>query len=107
MSHPAPLAGALAGVKGVRVQLLNALRSFRDVLALQRLGQLGVHFDIAMLEGIEGVRHHLDRAPGARLTFGSHAPFFSWESAALKLEESLLSADERVAILSGNATRLG
>jgi predicted TIM-barrel fold metal-dependent hydrolase len=38
--------------------------------------------------------------------FGSHAPLFYFEAAALKLEESLLTAEQRQAIGQGNARRL-
>ena len=69
-----PLPETLRAAPGVRVQLLNALGSLRDAITLERLGKLGVSFEIAMLEGIEGVRNQLDRAPNARLQFGSYAP---------------------------------
>ncbi|MDF1858988.1 MAG: hypothetical protein P1U87_02170 [Verrucomicrobiales bacterium] len=96
-----PLPESLRAAPGVRVQLLNALGSLRDSMTLERLGKLGVSFEIAMLEGIEGVRNQLDRAPNARLQFGSYAPFFSPEAALLKLQESILTDTELTVLKTG------
>ncbi len=103
---PAPLLASLADLPGARVQLLNALRTVSNALLLQRLGKFDVHFEIAMLESIEGVRRFLDRTPGTKLAFGSYAPFFYPESATLKLRESILSEDELSALQFKNATAL-
>lgn len=93
---------SLRAAPGVRVQLLNALGSLRDSITLERLGKLGVSFEIAMLEGIEGIRHQLDRAPHAQLQFGSYAPFFSPEAALLKLQESILTDTELTIVKTGS-----
>ena len=66
----------------------------------------GVWLDIAMLEGVGGVEGLLKDWPADRVVFGSHAPFFYWESARLKLQESELTPDQLAAITHGNA-RLG
>ena len=101
-----PLGDSITSAKGVRIQLLNALRTFRDALTLERLGKLGAHFELAMLERIEGIRHHLDRAPNAKLAFGSYAPFYYFDSAELKLRESELTPDETKLVSHANAQQL-
>lgn len=101
----APLSAVLAKVPGVRLQLLNAFRTLRGLTALS-LASLGVSFEIAMLEGVNGVATLLETLPGDRLCFGSHAPFFYFESAKLKLRESILSEAQLAAVSRDNAARL-
>lgn len=102
----APLVETLEAMPGAKVQILNGLTTPRPNLLWPRLGKLGVVLDLAMLEGMEGVRTFLDANPGVPLAYGSHAPFFVAEAAALKMKESVLSAEESVAIHSGHAGRL-
>lgn len=104
-TNTAPLATALAKVPGVRLQLLNAFRTLRGV-AITSLAAHGVRFEIAMLEGVAGVENLLRQVPVECLCFGSHAPFFYHESATLKLQESVLSAEQMKALCSGNARQL-
>jgi len=102
----APLADVLPKVAGARVMLLNA---FSRVLSgntplLQRFAALGnVGFEIATLEGAAGIETLLARVPGVRLLFGSHAPYYYFESALLKLQESALNGEQLAAITFGNA----
>ncbi len=101
-----PLAKLLSDAPQVRVVLLNSQRSVRDdqlaVLAAAGL----VYFDISTLEGIGGVARSLKTVPLERLLFGSQAPYFSVESAILKMQESELANFQREAILFRNAQRL-
>lgn len=101
----APLTGLLQKTPGLRLQLLNAFRTLRGE-PLLRLAAAGAHFEIAMLEGVGGVANLLKQLPVERLLFGSHAPLFYFESAALKLKESVLTDAQEQAIRSGNAARL-
>ena len=100
------LADVLPKFPGARVMLLNA---FSRVLGgnaalLRRLAKIPhVLFEIANLEGVGGIGSLLANVPGIRLAFGSHAPFFTFESALLKLQESALSAEQLDAIRSENA----
>jgi predicted TIM-barrel fold metal-dependent hydrolase len=103
--NTAPLSTVLEKVPGVRLQLLNAFRTLRG-LAVTSLAARGVRFEIAMLEGVAGVENLLKQIPPGSLCFGSHAPFFYHESATLKLQESLLSAEQKNALCSGNARQL-
>jgi hypothetical protein len=101
----APLIGLLETIPAARVQLLNAFRSLRGKPVLD-LAARGARFEIATLEGVEGIAQLLAQLPGDRLCFGSHAPFFYFESAKLKLQESVLSPAQMNALCADNAGRL-
>lgn len=102
----APLVGLVGKVKGIRLVLLNALKTVRAG-ALHRLAAAGeVYFDIAMQEGPGGIGTLLEHVPVERILFGSYAPFFYLESSLLKLHETPLQAAQLDAIRAGNAQRL-
>ena len=102
----APLADVVGKFPQARVMLLN---SGSRVLAgnnalLSRLVAAGnALFEIATLEGVAGIETLLKAVPGIRLAFGSYAPFFYFEAALLKLQESALSPGQLAAIRSGHA----
>jgi predicted TIM-barrel fold metal-dependent hydrolase len=103
---PAPLLELVKATAGLRLVLLNALQALRGE-ALARLVEAGdVYVEIATLEGVGGVANLLQRVPVSRVLFGSHAPLFYFESAALKLKESPLSAGQLQALRTQNARRL-
>ena len=103
----APLPRAIERAPGVRLVLLNWGPASRPE-ALPPLAAAGaVCFDIATLEGIEGVARMAERVPADRIVFGSHAPLFYFESALLKIRESGLPESQKARILEGNARRLG
>lgn len=104
-TDPAPLVGLLKDRPNTRVQLLNAFRTLRGK-PLTDLAATGVRFEIAMLEGVEGITKLLAQIDPDRLCFGSHAPFFYFESAALKLKESVLTTAQLRAISWDNARRI-
>lgn len=89
-----------------RIVLLNSLMSVAADLpsALVQAGQ--VYFELATLEGVAGVTRLLSTVPADRLLFGSHAPFFIWESAELKLQESALPRPMIAQIREENAIKL-
>ncbi len=101
----APLPSVLAKHPKARVQLLNAFRTLRG-LPITTLATHGVAFEISMLEGVEGIAKLIQQIPAERICFGSHAPFFYFESAKLKLKESVLSTDQMAAVCAGNAKKL-
>ena len=102
----APLVALLASRSNLRIVLLNWSRGLSGAL-LTKLSAAGqVHFDIATLEGVGGVANLLKQVPADRVVFGSHAPFFYFESALLKLKESALSEAQLTSIRAGNARRL-
>jgi hypothetical protein len=103
--NPAPLPDLLAKVPAARVMLLNA--SSRVLAAasplLARLAKSGVYFEISCLEGVAGVGALLAKHPALRLCFGSHTPYFYFEAALLKLQESALSPAQLAAVGHGHA----
>jgi hypothetical protein len=109
----APLAAICKQVSGARVQLLNCLTAFKGN-ASGLLPETQIVFDIANLEGTGAIgrlidgRHWSIRAqvPFGRLLFGSHAPFFPFEAALLRLFESPLEREQMLAIMYDTAQRL-
>jgi predicted TIM-barrel fold metal-dependent hydrolase len=95
-----PLAGILKPRPEARVMVLNANAAMINT-ALR--GCPGAWLDIAMIEGVGGVENLLDLWPPDKLCFGSHAPFFYWEAAVLKLQESVLDEAVLQAVRRGNA----
>lgn len=101
----APLLDVLKIIPSARVQLLNAFRTVKGEAVL-KLAAAGVRFEIAMLEGVNGIANLLEKLPLESLCFGSHAPFFYFESAKLKLQESELGDQQRKKVCAENAQRL-
>ncbi len=92
--------------RGLKLMVLNGANRGLRPEAIDRLAQTGqVLFDIAMLEGVGGVRKLVDQIGHDRIVFGSLAPLFYFEAAWLKLKESPLSGVQRRAILQDNAHR--
>jgi len=102
----APLAERMRSLPKLKLVILNGLTAIRGEEP-GRLAAAGkIYFDVAMLEGVGGIARLLKQVPLERILFGSHAPFFAWESAALKLRESELGAHQRQAISAANASAL-
>lgn len=102
-----PLLALIREIPSVRVVLLNWPRGVDEQEQAVPLAAAGsVYFDLAMVEGIEGVARLAKRVPLSRILFGSHYPFFGFESAALKVQESGLGEIEKQALLEGNARGL-
>jgi predicted TIM-barrel fold metal-dependent hydrolase len=100
------LAQLVKGEPSVWLVLLNwaaALRGQR----LQTLADAGhVCFDIATVEGIEGVARLLEQLSPERVLFGSHFPFFNFDAALFKMQESGLPEDKKTMLFEGNAKRI-
>ena len=100
----AALPELLARTPGARVMLLNATsRVFSGAPLMARLAQAGLFMEIATLEGVAGIENLISRIPQARLCFGSHSPYFVFESALLKLQESELTPVQAAAMRHANA----
>ena len=102
----APLSGIVRQTPGLKLVLLNALRTLRGQPLLDLIAAGEVYVEISMLEGVGGVANLLEQLPVNRLLFGSHAPLFYVESALLKLKESPLKPEQLNAIRRLNAQRL-
>jgi hypothetical protein len=102
----AALPRLVSGVPGLRLVILNGLRNLQAP-ALKGLAAAGrVAFEISMIEGLAGVARLVGDVGAERALFGSYFPFFTFESARLKMKEAdLPAADERL-ILADNARRL-
>jgi len=103
---PQPLLTMLKATPALNLVLLNAFRTLRGEVLLRLIAAGRVHFEIATLEGVGGVANLLGQLPLPRLLFGSHAPFFYFESALLKLKESPLSDLQNTALREATAKRL-
>ncbi len=101
-----PFVGLVGQLPDLRVVLLNAFQG----VPIEQVGRLAaagrVWFDIAMLERVGGVARLAEQVGPERVLFGSHYPFFYFESALLKMRESPLDELDRRAILFGNARGL-
>ncbi len=102
----APLAGLLKTHPDLRVVILNTFRG-TGMKNLQHLvASKNVCFDIATREGVGGINTLAEKIPFDRILFGSHAPFYYFESAVLKLKESAMNDAQLAAIRAKNAERL-
>jgi len=102
----APLPDLLAACPGARVLLLNDGKAMDGALGARLAATPGVHFETARIETAGAVGRHLRRLPPGRLLFGTHAPFFVYESAVIKLQESELTEAETRTLLTDNPRRL-
>ena len=98
------LPGLLEGRPRARVMLLNWFRSVKSDLLERLAGCQGVTMDLATVEGVGGIGKW--PVPLERWVFGSHAPFFYFESAWLKLIETPLNSDQVKTIVTVNARRI-
>ena len=105
---PSPLADLLPQFPGVPIMLLN--RGGWSYDANPKIGKIirseNAYFDIAMNEGVGGLERFISATSSSRVVFGSHSPFFYFESALLKVREAGLPHDWESAILQQNADRL-
>lgn len=107
------LAAGLAAVPNARVQLLDCTFNLQLPLSQPLLDLPHVAFDVSTLESV-GILDRLlnERAGGRpgplpleRVLFGSHAPYFPFEAALLRLFESPLTRAQLDALMSANARR--
>jgi predicted TIM-barrel fold metal-dependent hydrolase len=101
-----PLPAVLKQFPKARVMLLNAIRASRGGLLSLLNKTEQVSFDIAALEGVGGVATAIEQIGAERIVFGTHAPFYYPESAALKMTESRLPEEVAKNVISANAARL-
>jgi hypothetical protein len=104
----APLPELVQKIPGARVQVLNATSRLLVPTSplLTRFAAAGIGVELATLEGVAGAEGLLRKHPALRLCFGSHSPYFYFESALLKLQESALNDAELAAVRGGHARTL-
>lgn len=108
-----PLPDVLKSVPNARVQLISPFRHVRGERLQKLIDESNVVFDISNLEGNGGVGRLIQgnhwflstQVPAERLLFGSHAPYFPFENAGLKLWESPLELSQLQLVMQGNARR--
>lgn len=98
-----PLGDVMKNQPEACVMVLNA-NATMITTALRGCPQIWL--DIAMIEGVGGVENALKTWPQDKLCFGSHAPFFYWESASLKMQESVLTEAQSHSLNYSNAAAL-
>ncbi len=98
------LGDLFAAIPGLRLMILNGPGPLKPD-AVKKAATAGIGFDFAMQEGITGVAKLIDQVGLDKVFFGSHFPFFTWESSRLKVVESGLEPSKERAVLSGNAER--
>ena len=86
--------------------LLNALRALSPVALKPLVDVPALRFEFAMLDGIGGVGRAVEAVSAGRILFGSHAPFYYFESALLKVKEAGLPEAVADRICQGNARDL-
>lgn len=105
---PAPLAQILSKHPRLRLVMLNAgYWAGAKTPAVTSIAKAdNAFFDIAMDEGIGGLERLTATTSPHRVLFGSHYPFYYFESALLKVRSAGLSRAEENAIYEGNARSL-
>lgn len=101
-----PLPAALRTLPELRVVVANwRMDPMTESFApLSRLPN--VYFEIAMIEAVGKTKRLAERVGVGRVLFGSHAPVFVWDSAALKLKEADFNAEDETRIRTTNANTL-
>jgi predicted TIM-barrel fold metal-dependent hydrolase len=108
-ADPSPLANLIPRIPSLRLVLLNAGHWADDdaTAAIQKIRNANnVYFDIAMDEGVGGLARLIAATSQTRVVFGSHYPFFYFESALLKVHSAGLPRDQELAVSEGNARSL-
>ncbi len=105
---PAPLVDLITRIPNLQLMLLNARSWAADPTpkTQQILKAENVYFDIATNEGVGGLARLIAATSPDRVVFGSHYPFFYFESAVLKVRSAALPRDQEQALYDGNARRL-
>lgn len=101
-----PLAEVVKRTPGVRLQILNDASHAPWEQLKAALDAGDVFTEISMMERVAGVARFVQNVPLPRVLFGSYYPFYDFESALLKMQESGLDEASQKAICEGNARRL-
>jgi predicted TIM-barrel fold metal-dependent hydrolase len=103
---PRPLEDLVRKLPRLRLVLLNVFRTQLPEQAARYTGAGQVYVEIATLERAGGVGRLLDVIAPERVLFGSGFPYYYFESALLKLQESELPAPVLRGIRGENASHV-
>jgi hypothetical protein len=101
-----PLAGVVKSTPGVRLEILNGTSHTNREHVRAAFAAGDVYTEISMVERVGGIGRFVQNVPLAKILFGSYYPFFDFESALLKIQESGLDEVSQKAICEDNARRL-
>ncbi len=101
-----PLLEMLQNRPRSKVMLLNYKPTSSKTMQSRLASAPGLYFDTARVEGTDGIAKWMRSLPHERVLWGTHAPFFVYESALIKVYESELSEREMAAVFCENAERL-
>lgn len=102
----APLADVVKATPGLRLELLNCTSNIEMEQYRAALAASDVYAEFSMVDGIAGVARLVHEFPLQRVLFGSYYPFFYFESALFKVQESGLDESSKNAICAANARQL-
>jgi uncharacterized protein len=103
---PSPLAEAAAAEPRLKLVVLNCYPQLQPEKLRASSSGGKVYFDLAMVERVGGVARLAELVTWPRVLFGSHYPFFYFESALLKLQETGMTQVQTKMVCEGNARRL-
>lgn len=101
-----PLAGVVKETPGLKLVIVNGLKTIRDKALAEIVNAGNVSVEISMLDAVNGVGGLFSSLPQDRVLFGSYAPLFYFESAVLKVQECPLTDAQVRSIRSEGARRL-
>ena len=87
-----------------RIQILNGRP--RPATLENLAPKTEISFDIARVEGTDGIAKLLQSIPAERVLLGTHAPFLIPEAALIRLDEAAITAAATIKITQGNAEAL-
>lgn len=101
-----PLVDLAKAEPKVKLVILNCYPQIPPDQITRLVPVSNVYFELSMVERVGAVRLLIEKVTLDRVLFGSHSPFFYFESAELKVQEAGLSEAQKSAVLEGNARRL-
>lgn len=103
---PTPLADLAKADPRLKLVILNCYPQIKPHQLSGLVPAKNVYVELSMVERVGAVAGLIEQFTVKRVLFGSHSPFFYFESAKLKVQEAGLSETQKTAVLEGNAKRL-
>lgn len=101
-----PLADLVKADPQLKLVILNCYPQIKPDQLIRLVPVGNVYVELSMVERVGAVARLIEQFTVERVLFGSHSPFFYFESAELKVREAALSKTQERAVLEGNAKRL-